>query len=228
VRGWYAECIASHRGFAPLRQSPSEKHHDGEPTMVDISSIAQADVLRRLTEADLAEFGAIGREQEFEQRDCLFERGEEAETFYIATRGRFALTLALRVLDRYESMAVEEKGALDAFGWSSLVAPRTSIYSCYCIEAGAAFAFPRQPLEALMAANPRLATEFLRNLNELLGSRVRVLQKLWLDEVSESMWRVRQWTHNELNTQVADVMREPSSAPWRHWFRRRTHLGSRD
>jgi CRP-like cAMP-binding protein len=189
--------------------------------MVDLSSIANADILRGLTEADLAELGAVAGEQEFKPRDCLFSRGEEAETFYIATRGRFALTVAVRVFDDYAEMAVEEKVALDAFGWSALVEPRASIYSGYCLEDGAAVTFPREHLEALMTTNWRLGEIFLRNLNELIGTRVRVLQELWLDEVSQSMARVRHWTHTELTSQLATVMTEPRSGLVRRWFRRR-------
>jgi len=193
--------------------------------MVDLSSIEKADVLRGLTKADLAELGAIASEQEFNQRDCLFERGDEAENFYIATRGRFALTVAVRVFEDYAEMAVEEKVALDAFGWSSLVAPRTSIYSCYCIEDGAAVVFPRKRLEALMMTNSRLGEEFLHNLNQLIGSRVRVLQELWLDEVSQSMARVQHWTHTELTTELTNVMTEPRTPLVRRWFRRRKNSG---
>lgn len=196
--------------------------------MVDLSSIAEADILRGLTKEDLVELGAIACEQEFARRDCLFKRGEEAKTFYIATRGRFALTVAIRYFDRDAEMAIEEKDALDAFGWSSLVTPRTSIYSGYCMEDGAAVAFARDPLEALMTTHPDLGTKLLHNLNELIGARVRVLQNLWLDEVSQSMARVQHWTHTELTTQWSAAMKDPSSRPVLHWIRRHTRFRSRE
>jgi CRP-like cAMP-binding protein len=194
--------------------------------MVDLSTVEKADVLRGLTKADLIELGEIASEQEFEPRDCLFRRGDEGKNFYIATRGRFALTVDTRVFDGSVEMAVEDKGALDAFGWSSLVEPRTSIYSGYCTEAGAVVAFPRKSLEALMMTNRRLGEELLHNLNELIGTRVRVMQKLWLDEVSQSLARVQHWSHTELTTQWAAVMTEPGSRPVRRWIRRHSHLGT--
>jgi CRP-like cAMP-binding protein len=192
--------------------------------MIDLSSIEQADVLRGLSKPDLAGLGAIASEEEFQRRDCLFERGQDAKTFYIATRGRFALVVPLRVLDRQESLAVEEKGALDAFGWSSLVKPRTSIYSCYCIEDGAAVAFPREELAALMRSNSRLGEEFLHSLNNLIGARVRVLQELWLDEVSQSMGRVQHWTHTDLSVQFSGAMTDPGSRGGvQSWIRKHMH-----
>lgn len=193
--------------------------------MVDLSSIAKADVLRGLTTEDLVELGAVACETEFERRHCLFRRGEEAETFYVATRGRFILTVDLRLFDSYVEMAVEEKGALDAFGWSSLVEPRTSIYSGYCIEDGAAVAFPSERLDALMTANSRLGAKLLHNLNELIGTRVRVLQNLWLDEISQSMTRVQHWTQTELSTQWSAAMTESGPRPpMLRWIRRLTRL----
>ena len=179
--------------------------------MLDLSSIGNADVLRGLTQEDLAELGSIANEQEFERKDLLFERGEAAENFYIATRGQFALTVNLRLFDRHVEMAVEEKGERDAFGWSSLVEPRTSIYSGYCTEDGAAVVLPREQLESLMVSNRRLGEEFLHNLNELIGTRVRVLQQLWLDEVSQSTARVLHWSHSELSTQWSTAMTQPST-----------------
>jgi CRP-like cAMP-binding protein len=179
--------------------------------MLDLSSIGNADVLRGLTQEDLSDLGTIAREQEFKRKHRLFERGKEATDLFIATRGRFALTVDVRFFDSRVEMAVEEKRTLDAFGWSSLVEPRTSIYSGYCTEDGAAVVFPRQQLEALMLSNRRLGEEFLRNLNELIGNRVRVLQQLWLDEVSQSTARVVHWAHSELTEHWTTAMTQPSA-----------------
>ncbi len=197
--------------------------------MQEISSIEKAKVLRGLSRADLAELGEIAYEQKFERRDCLFKRGEEAKTFYIATRGLFALTVDVRLFEGYAEMALEEKGPLDAFGWSSLVEPRLSIYSTYCIEDGAVVAFPRKPLEALMMSNRRMGEEFQHNLNELIGARVRNLQEHWLEEISQSTARVKELSHSELTHHWAEAMTEratPRPHPLNRWIRRHTHLGA--
>jgi CRP-like cAMP-binding protein len=194
--------------------------------MVDLSSIEGAGILRELTNPDLAELGAIASEQEFERRDCLFERGAEAKNFYVATRGRFVLSVDLRVFDGHASMAVEEKGALDAFGWSALVKPYANIYSCHCIEAGAAITFPREELSALLRSNCRLGEEFLHNLNNLIGARVRVFQQLWLEEVSQSMARVQHWTHTELTRELTAILTDGSPHRVRGWFRKHLLRGA--
>jgi CRP-like cAMP-binding protein len=162
--------------------------------MVDLSAIGKAPILRGLTADDLRQLGAIAREQEFLRGARVFTSNQNAECFYIARSGRFALSVLLRALDAHRKLVVEEKAALDAFGWSALVEPRQSIYSADCTVAGAVVAFPRAELEELMTANTRLGEELSRNLNELIGDRVRVLQKLWIDEVEQSMARVRHWS----------------------------------
>jgi len=188
--------------------------------MVDLSPIETAGILRGLSKPDLAELSEIAYEQEFDRKDRLFERGERANTFYIAQTGLFALTVEVRVFDRSSEIVLEEKGPLDAFGWSSLVEPRTSIYSGYCIEAGSVVAFSREQLEALMMANRRLGEELLHNLTELIATRARVLQQLWVDEVSQSMSRVQHWSQSEVTTHWAHVMRDHGRSSVLGWIRR--------
>ena len=122
--------------------------------MVDLTLIENADVLRGLRQEDLFSLATIVSQKEFRRKDRLFKRGEAATEFYIATTGCFSLTVDLRFFDGFVEMAVEEKGALDAFGWSSLVEPRTSIYSGYCTEDGSVIAFPSNRLETLMTTRP--------------------------------------------------------------------------
>ena len=72
---------------------------------------------------------------------------------------------------------------------------------------------PPDTSEALCPGTRRLGEESLHNLNELIGTRVRVLQQLWLDEVSQSTARVLHWSHSELTTQWATAMTQPGARP---------------
>jgi len=79
-----------------------------------------------------------------------------------------------------------------------------------------------------MTTNSRLGEEFLHSLNNLIGARVRVLQELWLDEVSQSMARVQHWTHTDLSVQFSGAMTDPSSRGGvQSWIRKHMHLGAR-
>ena len=99
-----------------------------------------------------------------------------------------------------------EKVTGDALGWSALVEPHESIYSAYCVQSGSVVAFSRGDLEELMSSDLNLGQRFWRNLNQLIGSRIRPLQQLWIEEVERSMERVEYWSHNKLSDEWADAI----------------------
>jgi CRP-like cAMP-binding protein len=163
-------------------------------------------MLEGLSESHLGELGAIATERHAHEGERLFKRGDVAETFYVVVDGAFALTVALRRLDAPVELGVEEKRAGDALGWSALVAPHDSIYSCFCTEPGSVAAFPREQLEARLASDPELARRFLTNLSRTIGDRVRALQNLWIDEIQQSMSRVNHWTHEAITSHVIEAL----------------------
>jgi len=137
----------------------------------------------------------------------MFARGQSADHFFITKQGRLTLTLGLRVLGSVTEMAVEELGVGEAFGWSALVSPHEWMYSVYCIEDGEVFAFPREELQKLMMLDAGLGFRFSKNVSQLVARRLRFLQKLWLEEVEQSMTRVEYWTHDRPNAQLRNAMR---------------------
>jgi len=175
--------------------------------MADLSSIAGSAMLRGLTDSDLLELGGLASEEAILLGQRLFARGQSADHFFIAREGRLALTLGLRVLGSITEMAVEEVGAGDGFGWSAIVHPHQWVYSVYCIEEGAVFVFPREELQTLMACNEGLAYRLSKNVSQLVARRLRFLQKLWLEEVEQSMTRIEYWTHDEPNAHLRDAIR---------------------
>ncbi|MBW2273249.1 MAG: cyclic nucleotide-binding domain-containing protein [Deltaproteobacteria bacterium] len=185
---------------------------------MDLSSVQNAAILKGLDSSQLGQLAAIASELDTREGERLFTRGQKAETFFIAKRGRFALTLPLRVLGGETDMAVEEKGALDAFGWSSLVEPHESIYSAFCTFDGTVFAFSGSELRQLMRADDALGRRLSTNLNALVAARVRAAQDLWIDEVEHSIARVNHWTQNEMSNRLHSAVKQQSTAGdgWRH------------
>lgn len=165
--------------------------------MYDLSSIHEAAILRGIDPEGLQQLSSIAHPIQVQQGERVFARGRTTGKLFVARTGRFVLTAALRVLDGEAELPVEELEPLDAFGWSALVEPYASIYSSWCIEDGELVAFPADELTELMAANAALGLVLARNLNVLIGNRVRVLQKLWLEEVEQHMDRIQYWTHTE-------------------------------
>jgi CRP-like cAMP-binding protein len=176
--------------------------------MADLSSIQSAAILEGLDQSDLSRLSAIASERDTREGEQLFARGQQADTFFIAKRGRFALALPLRVFGGHTDMPVEEKGALDAFGWSALVEPHRSIYSAYCTFDGTVFSFPGAELKELLATHDRLGARLSANMNTLIGARVRAVQDLWIEEVEHSIARVHYWTQSEMSSRLQRAMRQ--------------------
>jgi CRP-like cAMP-binding protein len=179
--------------------------------MVDFSTIRNAAILEGLDQSHLDQLAAIGDERETHEGEQLFTRGELADTFYIAKRGRFVLTLPVRVFDAQDEFVVEEKEALDAFGWSTLVDPRTSIYSAYSITDGEVVTLPEEALRRLIKTNEHLGQRISSNLNALIGERVRTLQDLWISELENSRARVDYWTHTEMSSRLRSAVKKRQS-----------------
>lgn len=173
---------------------------------MDLAPIRGTSMLEGLNTSHLDELGAIATEQQALEGQRLFKRGEVADTFYIVMDGVFTLTVALRRLDAPVELGVEEKRPGDALGWSALVAPHDSTYSCFCTEPGSVAAFPRSPLEARLASDPEFARLFLTNLSRTVGNRVRALQKLWIEEIQQSMARVNYWTHDKITSHINEAL----------------------
>ena len=187
--------------------------------MVELSSIRNAPILDGLEPSEIRELESIARLEQIAKGQRLFRHGETADTLYLVKDGRFTLTIEVRALDDHCEMPVEPKVAGDALGWSALVEPHRSIYSAYCTQSGSVFAFLREDLEKLMAADPNLGHRFSRNLNQLIGSRIRALQQLWIEEVERSIERITYWSHTELSDEWADAVERPRK---RIFWRRHT------
>lgn len=166
--------------------------------MFDLSAISNAPALQGLTSADLEKLSAVTSERAVARGDRLFGRGENADTFYIVKAGTIALTIPLRVGGEDIDTAIEEKSAGEALGWSALVEPYDSIYSAHCSADGSVIVLPRSAFLKLTAADPGLGYRFMTRLTALIGGRARVLQSLWVEEVEQSMSRVRYWRGKQI------------------------------
>jgi CRP-like cAMP-binding protein len=181
--------------------------------MADLSSVRNAPILDGVTEEGFAELEAIAHLEAAKIGERLFVRGEAAEKFYIVEAGAFALTLPMRRFDDVLETAIEEKEAGAALGWSSLVAPFRSIYSCYCTAAGSLVGFQRAELARLMSSNRDLGGRISMNLNRLIADRLRALQSLWIEEVEQSNARVERWAQTEIANHLALALHPPRKKP---------------
>ena len=190
--------------------------------MVDLSSVRDAPILEGVTAEEIAELEAIARIDATVTGARLFARGEDAKRFYIVKDGAYSLSLPLRRFDDVSELAVEEKGTGEALGWSALVAPHRSIYSCYCTAEGHLFSFGRGDLTRLMSLDSGLGTRISINLNRLIADRLRFLQGLWIEEIEQSTSRVERWSHTEIADHLNVALHPPRKKPalGKRFFRR--------
>ena len=196
--------------------APRHRNYRDVKTMDDLSSIQNAAIFDGFRQSEIRELESIARVEQTAKGDCLFRHGKTADAFYLVKDGRFALTIQVREFDDHFEMPVEEKVAGDALGWSALVEPYQSIYSGYCTRSGSVFVFSRGDLEELMSSDPSLGHRFSRNLSRLIGSRIRALQRLWIEEVERSISRVDYWSHTKLSDEWADAIQPPRER--NHWW----------
>lgn len=186
--------------------------------MIDPTPIRDAQIFDGLTQFEIEELATIAREEHVEKGERLLSRGEKTDTFYIVKTGRFALTIGVRLLDTYKQVAVEEKVAGDAFGWSAMVDPFAAYYSAYCMLDGSVIALPSREFESLLASDMHLGLRFSRNLNQLIGSRLRALQDLWIAEVEQHRARVEHWTHTRLSGDLNSTLEATHVRAHRRFF----------
>jgi CRP-like cAMP-binding protein len=162
-----------------------------------------------ITDAELAGLEAIAHLEEIKRGERLFSRGEAAEKFYIVRDGAFSLALPLRRRERIVDLDVEEKGTGEALGWSSLVAPYRSVYSCYCTADGSLFSFRQAEMLELMSSTSKLGIRIGINLNRLIAGCFQSLQIQWIEEVEKSEESADHWSRAEVASHFALAVRTP-------------------
>ena len=141
------------------------------------------ELLRSLTDQDVARVLAIGQHLSLPSGTVLFQLGAEADRIFLVERGRIRLTLPMHVEGRDEDILVEERVPGETVGWSALIPPhRFTLKGTAQMDSGVV-ALPRIALLELFADRPTLAYAITRNVAAVVGQRLQVFQAMWLREV---------------------------------------------
>ena len=166
--------------------------------MIDLSALGRSAMLEGLCDGDLHSLGEIALERAARKGERIISRGQEANALYLVRSGQFDLSVRLRTVNGAADCVIESQARGDSFGWSALVEPHRSIYFVDCAIDGEMIELPRLPLEALLETDSELGFRLMRNVCQLVGSRARVLQQYWIEEVQNSIARVEYWTHQPI------------------------------
>lgn len=143
----------------------------------------QTELLAGLQERDARSIEDHGARVSLAQGDVLFRLGTDADRLFIIERGRVALTLPMRVLDREETVLIEERGTGQALGWSALTPPHRFTLTATALVETEVLALPRVELFRLFDARPDIGYVVARNVASIIGNRLEIFQAMWLREM---------------------------------------------
>lgn len=143
----------------------------------------QTELLNGLQESDAAEIERIGFRIALAQGNVLFRLGTDADKLFIIERGRVALTLPMRVLDREENVLIEERGGGQSLGWSALTPPHRFTLTATALVETEVLALPRLALFNHFEAHPAIGYIVARNVAAIIGQRLEIFQAMWMREM---------------------------------------------
>ena len=89
----------------------------------------------------------------------------------------------MRVLDREETVLVEERGTAQALGWSALTPPYRFTLTATALVETEVLALPRPALFAFFDRHPQVGYVVARNVAAIIGQRLEIFQAMWLREM---------------------------------------------
>ena len=143
----------------------------------------QSELLAGVQERDARAIEALGAHATLKEGEVLFRLGADADRLFIIERGRVALTLPMRVLDREETVLVEERGTAQALGWSALTPPHRFTLTATALVETEVLSLPRTALFEFFDQRPEVGYIVARNVAAIIGQRLEIFQAMWLREM---------------------------------------------
>jgi CRP/FNR family cyclic AMP-dependent transcriptional regulator len=143
----------------------------------------QPELLHGLTPNAAAAVSALGAAVHVAGGSELFHIGAQADHVFVVERGRISLSLPMHVGGREQNVLIEERMPGQAVGWSALVPPHRFTLNAAATHDAEVLAIPRVALLDYLAAHPEVGFLVMRNVAEIVGQRLQVVQAMWLREM---------------------------------------------
>ncbi len=150
-------------------------------------ALEQPDLLIGLGADEAAAVLALGTPVQLDAGAALFRLGDPAESVYLITQGRIALTLPMQLGGRELDVVVQEHGLWETVGWSALIPPHRFTLAANAPLATRLLAFRRTALVDHCAAHPRAGAVVAMNIAALVGRRLQLFQAMWLREMQRTV-----------------------------------------
>jgi CRP-like cAMP-binding protein len=147
----------------------------------------QHELMAGLSSAEIEQVMALGTRITVPSGGSLFKLGDPADRLFLLERGRIHLTLPMQLRGRDEEVLVEEKSPGQTVGWSALIPPHRFTLSARAPLVTEVIAFPRERLQKYLESSPRTAYKITFNLALVMGTRLQLLQTMWLREMHRNI-----------------------------------------
>lgn len=142
--------------------------------MVTIEDLRRCELFPELSDEELAQIATIAQEQIYRAGELICAEQEVADRLFILQQGRVQLHVRLDSnLEPNGEATIEEVEPGRIFGWSSLVKQRRFTASARALEPVTALVIEANDLNALFERNVHLAFVVMKQLAEVIASRLR-------------------------------------------------------
>ncbi len=152
---------------------------------VTIEELGCCELFPDLSDEELADVAAIARRETHQAGDLIFAERELADRLFILETGRVRVHIQLRSgLEPGGEVVIEEVEPGRIFGWSSLVKQRRFTASARALEPVSTIVLNAQDLEALFDRDAHLGFVEMKQLAEVIASRLRHTREVCEERVS--------------------------------------------
>jgi len=138
-----------------------------------VESIPIAEIFSGLNDKEKQKVRNLGRIETYEQNAVICNEDNESRKLYLVEEGQVAVQSELGRGMRIPITIVSEG---QAFGWSVLVPPHKLTATVTASSKTKVLAIEREPLLALMKADPALGLTIMQNIASIVASRLRNLE----------------------------------------------------
>jgi CRP/FNR family cyclic AMP-dependent transcriptional regulator len=154
--------------------------------MVSPEVLCPCELFAGLDTSELAKIAAIASEEVYEAGEFICVETEQADRLFILCQGRVQVHCRLHSpLEPDGEMTIEEVEPGRILGWSSLVKQRQFTASARALEPATAVAIDADELNALFDRDAHIGFVVMKQLAEVVASRLRRTRELCRQEAQE-------------------------------------------
>jgi CRP-like cAMP-binding protein len=140
------------------------------PDLTAEGTLRRCDLLRPLSERQIAELAACATTRSLRAGEPLFAQNDEANDFFVVVSGRVAVRMTASGGGAIE---VFDAGQFRLFGWSSLIAPHEYVAGATAVEDSTVLVVPAACAEDIFLLEPFAGYEVMKRLAGDISIRLR-------------------------------------------------------